>query len=100
MKTNVKVIISLALVGFVGFAMKEAILGVGIDPKDINTKYRAQDDFYSYVNSIWIGRNPIPGSENSWAISTNCRINHKKHFKRYALICRQKKVLLSAPMSN
>lgn len=66
MKTNVKVIISLALVGFVGFAMKEAILGVGIDPKDINTKYRAQDDFYSYVNSIWIGRNPIPGSENSW----------------------------------
>jgi len=66
MKTNVKVIISLALVGFVGFAMKEAILGVGIDPKDINSKYRAQDDFYSYVNSIWIGRNPIPGSENSW----------------------------------
>lgn len=58
--------ISLALVGFIGFAMKEAILGVGIDPKDINTKYRAQDDFYSYVNSIWIGRNPIPGSENSW----------------------------------
>ncbi|MFM2019324.1 MAG: hypothetical protein RL007_2980 [Bacteroidota bacterium] len=66
MKTNFKVIISLALVGFVGFAMKEAILGVGIDPKDINSKYRAQDDFYSYVNSIWIGRNPIPGSENSW----------------------------------
>lgn len=66
MKTNVKVIISLALVGFVGFAMKEAILGVGIDPKDINSQYRAQDDFYSYVNSIWIGRNPIPGSENSW----------------------------------
>jgi putative endopeptidase len=66
MKTNVKVIISLALVGFVGFAMKEAILGVGIDPKDINSKYRAQDDFYGYVNSIWIGRNPIPASENSW----------------------------------
>lgn len=66
MKKNSKVIISLALVGFIGFAMKEAILGVGIDPKDINSKYRAQDDFYSYVNSIWIGRNPIPASENSW----------------------------------
>ncbi|MCK6641266.1 MAG: M13 family metallopeptidase [Bacteroidia bacterium] len=66
MKTNFKIMISLALVGFIGFAMKEAILGVGIDPKDINSKYRAQDDFYGYVNSIWIGRNPIPASENSW----------------------------------
>lgn len=33
---------------------------------DLNTKIRPQDDFFEYVNSNWIAKNPIPASESRW----------------------------------
>ena len=37
-----------------------------IDPKNIDTKVRPQDDFYHYANGMWIKNNPIPGTEVRW----------------------------------
>lgn len=36
--------------------------------KNINKKIRPGDDFFSYVNSNWIKRNPIPADRSRWAI--------------------------------
>lgn len=37
-----------------------------IDPANIDTKVRPQDDFYHYSNGMWIKNNPIPGTEVRW----------------------------------
>lgn len=66
MKKNLKITLWLAFTAFVAVSMKQAYEGTGINPADINTKFRPQDDFYSYVNDIWIGKNPIPASETGW----------------------------------
>jgi putative endopeptidase len=33
---------------------------------ELNTKFRPQDDFFSYVNSKWLAVHPIPESETRW----------------------------------
>lgn len=33
---------------------------------EFNTKFRPQDDFFSYVNSKWLAAHPIPESETRW----------------------------------
>jgi putative endopeptidase len=38
----------------------------GFDTRDIDTKVRPQDDFYTYVNGGWLKSNPIPKEEASW----------------------------------
>ncbi len=65
-KNNIKVALLLIFVAFVGVSMKQAWEGKGIEPDNINPKFRPQDDFYNYVNQIWIGKNPIPATETSW----------------------------------
>jgi len=86
MKKKLKVILSLAVLAFVGVSMKQAFDGVGIDPTNINTQFRPQDDFYSYVNSIWIGKNPIPASETSWG---NFNVLREKSQNALRSICEE-----------
>jgi len=86
MKKNFRIIIGLAVLAFVGVSMKQAIEGTGINPGDINSKFRPQDDFYSYVNSIWIGKNPIPATETSWG---NFNVLQEKSQTALRTICEE-----------
>lgn len=36
--------------------------------KNVNTTFRPGDDFFSYVNSAWIKKNPIPADRSRWVI--------------------------------
>ncbi len=86
MKRQLKVIIGLTILAFVGISMKQAFIGNGIDPADINSKFRAQDDFYSYVNSTWISKNPIPATETNWG---NFNVLQEKSQKALRTICEE-----------
>jgi putative endopeptidase len=37
-----------------------------IDPANMDTTVRAQDDFYTFANGAWLANNPIPGTESRW----------------------------------
>ena len=37
-----------------------------LDTTGIDKSVRPQDDFFNYVNGIWIKRTEIPASESSW----------------------------------
>ncbi len=37
-----------------------------LDPKDMDTSVKPQDDFYTYANGGWLKRNPIPPEESRW----------------------------------
>lgn len=85
-KKNIKITALLLFVALVGVSMKQAWDGVGINPQDINTKFRAQDDFYNYVNNIWIGKNPIPATETSWG---NFNVLQEKSQTALRTICEE-----------
>ena len=38
----------------------------GIDPKSLDHKVKPGDDFFKYVNGIWMKNNPIPAAEARW----------------------------------
>src|SRR5438093_3967039 len=38
-----------------------------LDPKNIDTSVKPQDDFYLYANGGWIRNNPIPPEFSRWA---------------------------------
>lgn len=86
MNKNIRITLWLAFVAFVGISMKQAYDGNGIDPQDISTKFRAQDDFYGYVNNIWIGKNPIPATETSWG---NFNVLQEKSQNALRTICEE-----------
>jgi len=52
-----------------------------IDPKNIDTKVRPQDDFYHYANGMWIKNNPIPGTEVRWGSFSVLQDNTYKKLK-------------------
>jgi len=86
MTNKVKITFILAFVAFVGMSMKQAWEGVGINPDDINKQYRPQDDFFNYVNNIWITKNPIPSTETSWG---NFNVLQEKSQKALRSICEE-----------
>lgn len=86
MKKNIRLFIGLALATIAGVAMKQAYDGKGINPADINTKFRPQDDFYSYVNNIWLTANPIPATETNWG---NFNVLQEKSQKALKTICEE-----------
>lgn len=52
-----------------------------IDPANIDTTVRPQDDFYHYANGLWIKNNPIPGSEVRWGAFNVLQDNTYKKLK-------------------
>jgi putative endopeptidase len=52
-----------------------------IDPANIDTTIRPQDDFYHYANGMWIKNNPIPGSEVRWGAFNVLQDNTYKKLK-------------------
>ncbi len=52
-----------------------------IDPANIDTTVRPQDDFYHYANGMWIKNNPIPGSEVRWGAFNVLQDNTYKKLK-------------------
>src|SRR5206468_1396527 len=38
-----------------------------LDPKNMDTSVKPQDDFYLYANGTWIKNNPIPPEYSRWA---------------------------------
>jgi putative endopeptidase len=60
-----KKLIPIACVSILALAMTFAV-SKAIDPEMLDKKIRPQDDFFEYVNSIWISKNPIPATETSW----------------------------------
>lgn len=47
-------------------AQKEEQVLVGIDPANMDTTVRPQDDFYRYANGNWLKKNPVPATESRW----------------------------------
>lgn len=86
MKNNIKISLLLIFVAFVGLSMKQSWEGKGIEPDYINSKFRPQDDFYNYVNQIWIGKNPIPATETGWG---NFNVLQEKSQKALRTICEE-----------
>lgn len=85
-KKSFKILLGLAFIALVGVSMKQASEGVGINTADINPKFRPQDDFYNYVNEIWLGKNPIPATETSWG---NFNILQEKSQTALRTICEE-----------
>ena len=42
------------------------VLTSGIDVRNMDTKVRPQDDFYSYTNGAWLQNTPIPADKSRW----------------------------------
>ncbi len=40
----------------------------GIEPAELSTRIRAQDDFFAYVNERWIAANPIPDDYTAYGV--------------------------------
>jgi predicted metalloendopeptidase len=38
-----------------------------LDPKNMDTSVKPQDDFYLYANGAWLKRNPVPPEYSRWA---------------------------------
>jgi putative endopeptidase len=47
-------------------AQQEEQVAVGIDPANMDTTVRPQDDFYRYANGNWLKKNPVPATESRW----------------------------------
>ncbi|MCZ6616901.1 MAG: M13 family metallopeptidase [Gammaproteobacteria bacterium] len=43
---------------------------LGFDPADLHNEVRPQDDFFAYVNAIWIANTPIPPEWSRYGVST------------------------------
>lgn len=97
MKKKLKITLWLAFVAVLGISMKQAYDGVGINPEDINTKFRPQDDFYGYVNNIWISKNPIPATETSWG---NFNVLQEKSQTALRTICEEMAAQKNAPAGS
>lgn len=41
---------------------------VAIQPKDFSKSITAQEDFFEYINSEWLKKNPIPGDKSSYGM--------------------------------
>jgi putative endopeptidase len=53
----------------------------GIDPANIDSTIRPQDDFYTYANGLWLKNNPIPGTEVRWGAFNVLQDNTYKKLK-------------------
>src|SRR6266496_170215 len=41
-----------------------------LDPKNMDTSVKPQDDFYLYANGRWLKRNPVPPEYSRWGSFT------------------------------
>ncbi|GAB4137104.1 MAG: M13 family peptidase [Bacteroidia bacterium] len=57
-----------------------------IDVSNFNKAVRPQDDFFDYVNGLWLKNNPIPATETSWG---NFNILAEKSQKALRQICEE-----------
>ena len=42
--------------------------GIGITLENIDTTIRPQDDFFKYVNGVWISKATIPPDQGRWGL--------------------------------
>lgn len=71
--------------GVLTLAMALAV-NKAIDPGMLDKKIRPQDDFFDYVNSIWISKNPIPATETRWG---NFNVLYEESQKALRSICEE-----------
>ncbi|MRW93104.1 M13 family peptidase [Duganella sp. FT80W] len=55
-----------ALLAFSAHAQNAAAPVSGIDLKTLDSAVRPQDDFYGYVNGIWVRNTEIPADKSTW----------------------------------
>lgn len=85
MKRISRIWLPLAVVGVLAMAMTAA-LNKAIDPTGLDKKVRPQDDFFAYVNGIWIRNNPIPATETRWG---NFNVLNERGQKALRSICEE-----------
>ena len=54
----------------------------GFDTKNIDTRVRAQDDFYRYANGGWIAKTAIPADEARWGSFNTLRYDTEHQLKK------------------
>lgn len=54
----------------------------GFDTRDMDTKVRAQDDFFRHVHGGWLERTKIPENEARWGSFTILRVETEKRLKK------------------
>src|SRR3989344_3548195 len=54
----------------------------GFDTKNIDTRVRAQDDFYRYANGGWIAKTAIPADEARWGSFNTLRYDTENQLKK------------------
>ncbi len=52
--------------------------GSGFDITNLDSSYRAQDDFYHFASGTWLSNNPVPPTESRWASFNELMENNKK----------------------
>lgn len=52
---------------------QEQLTGLGINPENIDTAVRPQDDFFKYVNGGWINKTEIPADQGRWGAFNELR---------------------------
>lgn len=67
-KTLIGLILAAGLLGACSNSPQgtEPLKPSGIDLSAMDTKVRAQDNFFDYVNGTWVANTPIPGDKTRW----------------------------------
>ncbi|MCA6363797.1 MAG: M13 family metallopeptidase [Bacteroidetes bacterium] len=73
----------LAGAGILALAMTVSV-NKAIDPQLLDKRVRPQDDFFEYVNGLWIRSNPIPATEVRWG---NFNVLNERSQKALRDIC-------------
>jgi len=56
-------------------------LRAGVEPQNFDLSVKPQDDFYHYVNGVWLKNNPIPADQSRWGTANQLVEDNTAHLR-------------------